>query len=206
MSQCLSNLCGIEAAIFEKAHLLGALLRIVGLTSKFLTPRVAREFVPIDLGRLQRAAHQRLFHAALFEFLLYTARAVAARGAATDEGVGIASILLQAFIDQVIERDGNIVVLEALERELALQLAATVFAPCERADREVARRTLRVVAQASSNSSRSSSSAPAEAAAVAALEVIATARMLASISSAIFGLSFKNWRTLSLPCPMRSPL
>ena len=139
MSQCLANLCGIKAAVCEEAHLLGALVRIAGLTSKFLAPGVARKVVPIDLGRIQCTAHQGLFYATLPEFLLDAAWTVAARCAATDEGVGIAAVLLQALVGQLVERGRNVALLESLVRELAFQLAATVFATGQRADREVAR-------------------------------------------------------------------
>lgn len=139
MSQCLSNLCGIEAAVFEEAHLPGTLLRISGLASKFLAAYLARKFVPIDLGRFQCAKRQGLFNTTLLEFLLYTARSVAAPGATANEAVGIAAILLQAFIGQVVERGGNIVVLESLGAEFPFQLTATMFAAGQRADRKVAR-------------------------------------------------------------------
>ena len=119
--------------------MLGALLRITGLASKFLVAHFARKLVPIDLGRFQRAARQGLFHAALIELLLYSARTVATRSAATDEGVGKAAVLLQAFFGQVVERDGDFVVLETLVLELAFKLAATMLAAGQRADREVAR-------------------------------------------------------------------
>ena len=139
MSQCLSNLCGIETAVFEETHLPGTLLRVSGLASKFLAAHLARKFVPIDLSRFQCAKRQGLFNTTLFEFLLNTTRPVAARGATANEAVGIAAVLLQAFIGQVVERGGNIVVLESLGAQFAFQLAAAMFAAGQRADRKVAR-------------------------------------------------------------------
>ena len=114
-------------------------MRIARLASKFLAPGVARKFVPIDLGRIQCTAHQGLFYAALLEFLLDAARTVAARGAATNKGVGIAAVLLQAFVGQLVERGRNVILLESLVRELTFELAATVLAAGQRADRKVAR-------------------------------------------------------------------
>ena len=187
MCKCLSNLCGVEAAIFEEAHLPGALLRVGGLASKFFASRLAGESIPIKLSSTQGTTYQSLFHAARFQFLLNTSRPIAACGPTADENLGVAIILLQAFLSQVVERVDNIVVLDPFCAELAFQLAAAVFTPRERADRQVARPASWLVAQASSNSSRSSSTARA----AAALEVIATARILASISAAILGLSFR---------------
>ena len=114
-------------------------MRIARLASKFLAPGVARKFVPIDLGRSQCTAHQGLFYATLLEFLLNTARTVTARCTATNKGVGIAAVLLQAFVGQLVECGRNVVLLESLVRELTFQLAATVLAAGQRADRKVAR-------------------------------------------------------------------
>ncbi len=199
----MSNLGGIKTAVLEETHLLGAFLCISGLASKFFASGIAREFIPIDLGSVQGTAYQCLFHAARFQFLLDTSRPVTACGPTANENIGVALVFLQSFVSQVIKRVGNIVVLESFCAELAFKLAAAVFTPRKRADRQVARAASRLVAQASSNSSRSSSTALA---AAAALDVIATARILASISAAILGLSFRYCRTLSLPCPIRSPL
>lgn len=104
LSQCLSNLSGVKAAIFEEARLPGTRLRITGLASKFFAARLARKFVPIDLGRRQGAARRGLFYAALFEFLLDATRTIATRRTTANESVGKAPILLQAVLGQLIER------------------------------------------------------------------------------------------------------
>ena len=162
-------------------------MRVSGPTSKFFAAGDAREFIPINVGGIQRVTDQRLGDAARFQFLLNTPWPVAARSTTTDKNLGITIVFLEALVSQVVERIANIVGLKPFCCEFAFQLAATVFAPRQRADREVARAPSRRLAQASSNSSRSSSTALG----ATALDVIATARMLASISAATLGLSFR---------------
>jgi hypothetical protein len=79
--------------------------------------------------------------------------------------------------------------------ELAPQLRAGVLACGEQADGSLLDRRI----QPAQTSASASSSAPAAAGK-------ALARICASISAAICGLSLRNCRALSLPWPMRSPL
>ena len=162
-------------------------MRISWPASKLFASGVARELIPVKLGTAQSTTHQCLVDAARLQFLLDTSRAITTCGPRTDVNLGVTIVLLQALVSQVVEGIGNIVRFKSFGAELAFKLAAAVFASRERADRQVARPASCLLAQASSNASRSSSTALA----TAALEVIATARMLASISAATLGLSFK---------------
>ena len=197
----MPDLGGVEAAVFEKAGLFRACRGVGRRCAELLAARRPRERLPIHLGRGQRLGGEFFTHATGAQFLQDASGPVATLGAATDIDIGEAPVLLQSLARKVVEGGRDLGPLEPACPELALEFTPAVVAPGERVDREVARRPARLVAQASSSSSRSSSTT-----ALPAPALMAAARMLASISDATAGLSLRNSLTLSLPCPMRSPL
>src|SRR5690606_6075430 len=112
------------------------------------------------------------------------------------------AIVLQARLRQALQRAGDRRRLEPARRQLALEFPAAVLTTRERVEGGLARRARHCFAQASASSEASSTSSST----LFAGRVIACARIARSSSSAMSRFSFRNWRTLSLPWPSRSPL
>ena len=193
----------IEAPVLQEARLTGAVSGVARRTTEFLAACFQRELGPIVLGCRQRSLDQRALEAPFAEFERDAARSEAVAGARPGVGIGKTRVVLQAIGGEAVQGLGNGLPLDAARAELAFQFPAAVLAPRERADGEPAGVRPLVVVQASSSDSTSASSSTLPAAGVFAS---AWARMLPSISCATAGLSFRNWRTLSLPWPIRSPL
>lgn len=157
---------------------------------------------------IQRTLRRAAVDAALGKLCLDTARAVAAFGALTHPGGGKTSVGLQPSRSQRVQCRGDGVVRIAAFAEFALELAPRVLALRQQPDRRLTdfgRPTLGpcVLVVAPVQPTPSSSAAGASSSAEAFFGII-RARSLRSISAAMSGFSFRNWRTFSLPCPIRS--
>src|SRR5579885_2595341 len=134
--------------------------------------------------------------AALPEFLLDAQRAVAFLRPLPDVFTDKPIITLRAFRFQPGQHPFDQRRVRMVTLQLGGELPPAVLAPRQQFHRPAAQLP-RLIAQ--SSFSVLSSPAPA------LLTATALARICASISLALAGLSFKYWRALSLPCPMRSP-
>jgi len=149
---------------------------------------------PIHLQQFQRPVDQRRGDSPLAQFTTDADGAAPLAGSVEGIVFGKPSVAKQAKLLQAIERltqGGD----RELAGQLAFQLGPAVFPGSQQADR----RLLYLAAQAGASSTWGSSSRT-----VGSFSGVTTARTLASISAAMAGLSFRYWRTFSLPWPMRS--
>lgn len=206
MFQCVPNLRGLEAAVLEKACLFRPRRDLRRGLSEFPAPCFGREDLPVPFDFLKCRRGRLIPDSAFAQLGRDAPRPESASCALPRVRRGVAPVVLQSLLRQLVERPADVLGLLPFLRKLAFEFAAAVLAPGERGERKIVRGALAAFfAQASASSAASSSSASAFATA-ALLVGIASARMPASISSAISGLSLRYRRTLSLPCPRRSPL
>lgn len=158
---------------------------------------------PIEFVLPESGGDARGIYAAFSQLRCDPPGAIAAAGAGSGVGIRKPAVVLQALGREIVQRMADFLAVQTLARQFLLEFARTVFAPGERVDRAIARTSLGAfLAQASASrdaSSVSSSVTPVE-------RGIAISRMDASSSAAIAGLSLRNCRAFSLPCPRRSPL
>ena len=197
----MADLCGLEAPILEKTRLSRAFGERGGIAPELAPPDILREAREIVFGSGERGLDIDRVHPAQRQLALDAARSKAAFGPIMRIGCGEPTVVLQAGGPKPIERCLNTRLIEPARRELTRQLLTTVLATGESRDGELARLAAGIVAQASASAGCSSTSS-----ADATDRGMAWARTALSTSFAIAGLSFRYWRTFSLPWPSRSPL
>ena len=179
-----------KTARLQKARPLGALRKTRRLfPPEFLFMHPLHVFNPVAAADVQPAIDRAAVDALLFPFAGGVERPAAARPAGTPPHDPVSSFFRAAALHQ-----------------LANQLLTAVLTACQPGQRPVARlfrvETGLVLSQASASSGNASSRSAPDATTGAAM----VARIFFSMSAAIAGFSFRNWRALSLPWPMRSLL
>ena len=200
-----------KASIFEESSLPGAVAILPGwVPGKLPPPGCLRARTPIRIGEHHGVAGKGVFHPALAKLLTNAHRPVTA--ASSRLGILLRESLIRerAIVLQVIEHRHDLLRVEVVPGELSAQLLARMLAPSQELERLAAnllaapgvRATAARFAQASTSASSASSVAGGD----STLGGVSTlARSSASSLSETSGCSFRYWRTLSRPWPMRSP-
>ena len=196
----MPDLLGLEAALVQKAHLARTLACIGrGGVAEALAPHLARRAAPSRGVQVEKLGSQRVAHAAAPQLVADLERSLPTSGPLGDEALGEAPIGEEIARFELVECRGDRRGGKAPRRELASELLARVLAAREQRLRLV-KYLARLVAQASASSTCASS------AAAGAGRPSSFSRSAVSICLAMSGFCLRNSRTLSLPCPMRSPL
>ena len=175
-----------EAAILEKPCLLRPLFERARRLPEFTSLGAHCQFAEIQLAFGQGMFGYRVIDASLAEFGTDTVRAVTARRALAQIGLGETSITLQTALNQVVDDLLCQTGIETARPQFTLDLAGAVFAPCERGNGRGFGILPRIFAQASTSSAISSSTGVG-----VTVSGITAARIRDSISCARSGLPFR---------------
>ena len=203
----VANLRGSEAAMFQKTGLPRPLLQVLRRwLAEFFPPNRANPLPPVR--RRQQRLRQGLRHAAFAQFVGDANRAETPGDPLVDIGLGVASIVLQAFRLEGRHFRFHFPRVKIPRQQLLSQFSFAMLSPGQQfqglfADRPPAALPLRVFSDWTAQALASSGGASAVSAAGLGKAVSLTA---CSISAASSGFSDRCRRILSFPWASRSPL
>lgn len=187
---------GGKTAILQKSHLPCPACGVCRHPApKTLLPYPGRALEPFSGAHIDTLLGEVVLYSALAQLVHDAHRAISVFGTVVGKRFGEARVALQAVPLQLEEQSVEALTVEAPLAQLAPELTPAVLPPCQQAQGG----STRVVFAPAQVSASSATDSP--------LGTLGSAlsRMAASIWRAMSGCSLRKLRTLSLPCPTRSP-